>query len=187
MMGSAGQASLELFILTLNLSYALQALLWPHGALLLVQGPTSSVGRPVVSHHVRLGDEELHCDQPRAQPCPVLSSCSFHCRSKIIPSARQPLESSARSCWCFALLCLDSCCMPAPQRAHSALQQGAELLCAKGHLAAASTALQGWGLCMKGLPRPRQQPAQQNAPSAHLAYGDLLLFVCLLPICVFVT
>lgn len=68
--------------------------------------------------------------------------------------------------------------MPAAQRAHSALQQRAELVCAKGHLAAASTALQGWGLCTKGLPRPWQQPAQQNAPSAHLAYGDLLLFVC---------
>lgn len=56
-----------------------------------------------------------------------------------------------------------------------------------GRLAAASTALQGWGLCMKGLPRRWQQPAQQSAPSAHLAWGDLLLFVCLLPVCVFMT
>lgn len=44
----------------------------------LVQGPTPSVGKPVVSHHVRLGDEELHCDQPHAQPCAQLLLFSLH-------------------------------------------------------------------------------------------------------------
>lgn len=61
---------------------------WPHGALLLAQGPRPSVGKPVVSHHVALGGEELLCE---------LSSCSY-CTSEISPSAEQPLGSSARSC-----------------------------------------------------------------------------------------